>query len=182
MPEEKQDRAVETETNQIAHYLRFFLRGQEDPLVFRVSGEEVARFRLNIADWDGKKATFFSGSSLDGEDFAINFLHMRLANILWDPAWHIRSAKTDTDESIRLWFSDGAKRYDFLTEDYAPLAQVFFNLDLEATEDDPLQVCIDEDGEEVVINVMLLAAIVAPTEWVKLGNDEIDDEQSGSDA
>lgn len=120
-------------------------------------------------------------------DFAVNLRHVALANVLWDPdlpgggngggpsqsETNGQPEHEEGDFNITLWFADGRAPYVFTTEDYDLLARVFLTLDNGIDDSVPFLAFLDEDGEEVLINGKLLAAISAPTEWVDQGRQGI---------
>lgn len=148
--------------NQLHYYVKCFLSGRQDPLVFEVDEDTSERVRGCL---DGTPSDFCRFSTVDGREIAMSLRHVDLVHFLWD-AGHT-GLRAIEHEPVLLYFDGRDEPFCCDPEDPEEVHDLFFFLDAGGLEDDPFLALTDEDGERVVLDARKLvlaegsAAVVA---------------------
>jgi hypothetical protein len=165
------------------YYLRVFLSGISEPLVFKVDRETLERVERNF---DDQLVSFCAFSTLDGREIVVNLSCIDLINFLWEPRARDPSEapasrvvdEEDEDETIRLHFKGRTKPCETAVEEAWRAWDLFRGLEMVEVDNAPFLSFLDEDGENACFNSRNIVFVEAPASLLARGAREVEKQDS----
>jgi hypothetical protein len=149
-------------------YLQFFIRDEEEPLLYEVRKQEADRLEQNLLAEPGSASfvPFFWFECLDGRSVVINLADVQAARILWEPSPGPGDALRDEDGVLEVKLRGRDDRIRALPDELEQVREMFRDMEMGGR---AFVNFMDDDGEMVYITVSEIVWASVPTELL---NDE----------
>lgn len=163
-----------------SYFLRFFLTGVKEPLVFNVDKETYERVGRNL---EGNPRSFCWFSTIDRRDIAIALDSIDLVNLLWEPVGRpTPSLVEDAENKVRIHFRGRSEPYEASVEEAWEVFDFFWYLEMGSYDGEPFLSFTDEDGERVVVDARKVFLVEAPTSLLAQGRREVAEQDEGAES
>ncbi|NEZ03072.1 hypothetical protein G4Y73_02780 [Wenzhouxiangella sp. XN201] len=157
------------------YFLKFFFRGQVEPLVAEVLERERDRVREIVAanPVNATNEGFLCFDTVDGKSVAVNPNFVQVLHILFEPSFP--SGPGRYEGPVLMYMRDADDPFETFIEDPEQAYDLFFHLE-NGPDVVPAVSFDDEDGEQVIIAARELLFIVIPRHVLEEGRQLVEED------